>query len=57
MGNETYNSWRGGVQIYDNGELTLDGYFYKLESPFMLLAAYAAIIFAVHLYRTRKSKS
>lgn len=57
MGNETYNSKHGGVQIYENGELTLDGYFYKLESPFLLLAVYAVIIFAVHLYRGGKNKS
>jgi hypothetical protein len=50
----TFNAWQGQKQIYENGQLTTDGFVHKLQNPFMFLAAYAVIIFSIHFYLNRK---
>lgn len=54
---ETFNAWQGGDQIIKNGELTLRGYVHWLEGPFLFLAIYAIIVFALHLYRKIKKST
>ncbi len=46
----------GGKPIYLEGDLTLYGFFYKLQNPFFFLALYATVILAFHAYKNINSK-
>lgn len=48
---KTFNAWQGTNQIYENGELTIYGYFHGLQSPFFLLALYATFFLLSSKYR------
>lgn len=48
---QTFNAWQGKRQIFENGQLTIYGYFHWLQNPFFFLVVYAGGVYMFHLYR------
>lgn len=53
---DSFNAWQGKSQIFENGELTIYGYFHGLQNPFIFLALYATVILAFHAYKDINTK-